>query len=280
MFSTRLKYEFANRTGTPAAPARLRMLAALALAAAALVACSDSKEAGAGDTAGGDLGLADGAGFGDTDSGSPPADAGDTGDLGADSDAAAEDTSTPLPCPGCFEPAKCIEGFCLLPEPGGCTPGATDGCVGDDRIRTCNADGTVYVPSLCPKNQGCIDRACRPLICISGEFICEGLSSKKECNPDGTGFLAAIPCAEGEFCQSGKCGSSCQIDPKFGSYVGCAFWTVDLPNFPDPFSNPTPEDLLTASWSRTRASCSPRSPSRRRRAEPVNADETLKLFFY
>lgn len=242
MFSTQLKYKFANRTAAPPA-AGLAILAALAVAAAAFGACADSKDAGAVDVAGSDVGVADGAGFGDTDGGKPLSDIGDTGADLSDGDAAATDTSPPLPCPGCFEPAKCIEGFCLLPEPGGCTPGATDGCAGDDRIRTCSADGTIYVPISCPKNQGCIDGACRPLICISGEFICEGLSSKKQCNPDGTGFLTAIPCAEGEYCQSGKCGSSCQIDPKFGSYVGCAFWTVDLPNFPDPFSNPTPEDL-------------------------------------
>ncbi|MEZ4266729.1 MAG: IgGFc-binding protein [Myxococcota bacterium] len=214
---------------------RRAILAACVLAmAAAAGACSDTSNPGAGDAALPDTATADGANFGDTD--------GTTTDA-TPSEVDVPPADVPSTCSGCFEPAVCIDGFCLLPEDGGCTPGATDGCVGEDRIRTCNAEGTIYVPTACPKNQGCIDDACRPLICIVGEFICEGLSSKKQCNADGTGFLTAIPCAEGEYCQSGKCGSSCQIDPKFGSYVGCAFWTVDLPNYPDPFSNPTPEDL-------------------------------------
>lgn len=201
-------------------------------------ACSDSKDPGLGDAAGGDAAGGDTA-FGDTPTGDvAPGDADTTG-----VDVDAPDTAPPIPCVDCFPPAVCAEGFCLLPEPGGCTPGATDGCVGEDRVRTCDPAGNVYVPVLCPANQTCLNGACRPLICVADEFICEGLASKKQCNTEGTGFLAPVACAEGEYCQSGKCGSSCQIDPKFGSYVGCAFWTVDLPNFPDPFSNPTPEDL-------------------------------------
>ena len=160
-------------------------------------------------------------------------------------DVAAPDVAAPdFPgCDDCALPATCIGGFCVEPVDGGCEPGKTTTCYGEDAVLTCDESGSGFVPAPCPVNQGCFGGQCMPVICVSGSSVCEGLSMKKACNDDGTGFEEPVPCPDGQYCTSGKCGSSCMIDPKFGSYVGCVFWTVDLPNYPDFTLNPTPENL-------------------------------------
>jgi len=82
-----------------------------------------------------------------------------------------------------------------------------------------------------------------PQICEPGKTICHGVSGTKICNDSGTAFSDPVSCPDKEYCDDGKCGASCAIDPKLGSYVGCVFWSVDLPNYPDFTLNPTPEDL-------------------------------------
>jgi hypothetical protein len=154
-----------------------------------------------------------------------------------------DDDTTPAGCDDCVAPMTCVDGYCVSPEPGGCTPGDAGPCTNDAVASICDDTGTAYVPTACPANQGCVDGACVPIICEPGTFVCEGLAMKKSCNGDGTGFEPPVGCPEGMYCTSGKCSSSCAIDPKFGSYVGCAYWTVDLPNYPDPTITPTPEDL-------------------------------------
>jgi hypothetical protein len=154
-----------------------------------------------------------------------------------------DDGSPPPDCADCVAPNACIDGYCVTPEPGGCTPGDAGPCVNDTVASACDGTGTAYVPTPCPTNQGCVDEVCKPIICVPGTFVCEGLNMKKACNADGTGFESPEACPEEMYCTSGKCTSTCAIDPKFGSYVGCAFWTVDLPNYPDFTLNPTPEDL-------------------------------------
>ena len=156
---------------------------------------------------------------------------------GTSSDAGSAD------CLNCSAPKVCLSGHCVDPAPGGCEPGEAGECLNDEIASVCDATGTGFVPTACPANQGCVDGLCSPIICEPDTFVCEGLSMKKPCNADGTGFGEPVACPEGMYCTSGKCSSSCAIDPKFGSYVGCAYWTVDLPNYPDPTIDPTPEDL-------------------------------------
>lgn len=201
-----------------------------------LVSCSDSATGGSQVPTDAplpttDLTAADGATAAD---GSSAADGGE-----------AADTATPSSeCESCSPPAVCIKDQCSNPVD--CTPGEAAGCGSDTAIRQCatNDDGvTGYVLVMCPPSHQCFNGTCLPMMCEPGKSYCEGLAAKKACNGDGTGFLDVVACAEGDYCSSGKCGSSCQVDPKFGSHVGCDFWTVDLPNYPDPFLNPTPEDL-------------------------------------
>ncbi|MGB0589902.1 MAG: IgGFc-binding protein [Myxococcota bacterium] len=147
------------------------------------------------------------------------------------------------PCGECFHPAVCLEGVCVMPEAGGCTPGETGDCYSFDAVMTCDATGTAFLPVLCPDAETCDAGQCKLLICEPDSWVCQGVGAKKQCAADGSGFGEPINCPDGEYCANGKCAGSCAPDPKFGATVGCAFWTVDLPNYPDAFSNPTPEDL-------------------------------------
>ena len=148
-------------------------------------------------------------------------------------------------CAACEFPAACVEGYCVAPVPGGCVPGETGPCYGPEQVMTCDATGTAFVPEDCPPSYGCFgDGECKPALCAPGQVFCEGLAATKACNEDGSGFTEPEPCPTGQYCTSGKCTATCMSDPKFGSYVGCAYWTVDLPNWPDPSITPTnPEDL-------------------------------------
>ena len=80
-------------------------------------------------------------------------------------------------------------------------------------------------------------------VCTPGASICNNLDSRRICEPDGEGYGEPMLCDSDETCRAGTCQVRCPNDPKFGSYVGCEFWATDLPNYPDPALNPTPENL-------------------------------------
>jgi len=79
--------------------------------------------------------------------------------------------------------------------------------------------------------------------CLPGAYECATQTSIQRCRPDGSGFEPPTECPAEEVCRWGRCNVRCPHDPKFGVYVGCEFWATDLPNYPDPTLNPTPEDL-------------------------------------
>lgn len=80
-------------------------------------------------------------------------------------------------------------------------------------------------------------------ICTPSTSICDSFDSKRICNADGLAYGDPIQCQPDESCRAGTCQVRCPNDPKFGNYVGCEFWATDLPNYPDPTLNPTPENL-------------------------------------
>jgi len=80
-------------------------------------------------------------------------------------------------------------------------------------------------------------------VCQPGSSICNNLTTRLVCKEDGKGYGEPIACNEDSSCRAGTCQVRCPNDPKFGSYVGCEFWATDLPNYPDPTLNPTPENL-------------------------------------
>jgi hypothetical protein len=119
---------------------------------------------------------------------------------------------------------------------------SSDGVEGQDGLSsTDNATGSDGTSSSedcepdCPSGQVCKDGACeQPIICEPGTYVCDGLTAKKQCNTTGTGFLEPEQCPGEQLCSSGQCGLKCNLDPKWGAYVGCVFWTVDLPVWKDP----------------------------------------------
>ena len=89
----------------------------------------------------------------------------------------------------------------------------------------------------------CVNGQCvKAHVCEAGQWYCNGLTAKKQCNVDGTDFLATEDCPGDQYCSSGMCGLKCSSDPKFGAYVGCSFWAVDLPTWDDP-TMPEAKDL-------------------------------------
>jgi len=211
----------------------LPVMSVLALLALAAQACTDPE-------GGSTTGQPDGAVFADTgntpdgsttDSSTPD---GTTGDLPS------VDGSTG--CDNCVAPAVCVDGFCANPTD--CTVGDIAACYDETRELVCtqvDPTTTAWVPTECDPGAKCVTDQCAAIVCEPGRSYCEGLTGKKTCLPDGSGFEPVELCPNEQYCSSGQCGSSCNLDPKFGSHVGCAFWTVDLPQFPDPFSNPEPE---------------------------------------
>ena len=119
-------------------------------------------------------------------------------------------------------------------ETGGTGGTGSTADTGDPGDPSDTGGGAVCDPE-CVAPQACIDGICQlPKLCPAGTWICEGLTSKKQCNPDGTGFLEAETCPGDQLCSAGQCGLKCNLDPKWGAYVGCVFWTVDLPVWDDP----------------------------------------------
>ena len=116
------------------------------------------------------------------------------------------------------------------------TGGATGGTTGTATGET--TGGTTGGPDCnppCNSPEVCVSGVCQiPQICQPGTWICAGLTGKKQCSADGTAFLEAEVCPGDQLCSAGECGLKCNLDPKWGAYVGCVFWTVDLPVWSDP----------------------------------------------
>ncbi len=129
------------------------------------------------------------------------------------------------------------------PGPGDGTDGtdgtnAADGTDGTDASDTTDGtdgtDGSACSPA-CIAPEECVDGTCQlPVVCEPGTWFCAGLTAKKQCSADGTTFLEPIDCPGEQYCSAGQCGLKCSLDPKYGAYVGCSFWAVDLPTWDDP----------------------------------------------
>ena len=121
-------------------------------------------------------------------------------------------------------------------DAGAVTGAGQDGglLAGDGSAPGGDGGGAPCTPA-CTGTEQCVDGACQPqMICQPGTWVCFGLTSKKQCNPAGTAYMDAVPCPGDQYCSSGQCGLNCNLDPKWGAYVGCVFWTVDLPVWDDP----------------------------------------------
>lgn len=138
----------------------------------------------------------------------------------------------------CVVPKICSEGECVMPT--GCEPGAILGCLDEQTIKLCTADGSGVEGIACLPGQFCLNGICGAQFCVPGLAECLDSQSYHICNTEGLGYESPVFCGEGSVCMAGECMSGCEADYKFGSYVGCEYWTVDLDQYEDPFGDPEP----------------------------------------
>ena len=120
----------------------------------------------------------------------------------------------------------CDAGQCV--KGADCEAGAIDGCAAVDALNQCNEAGTAWIKVACPTGEKCLDGACSNLVCIPDTSVCASPTSTKTCADDGSAYSEPVACKPGASCIGGKCLSACEADVKYGTNVGCAFWSLDL----------------------------------------------------
>lgn len=156
----------------------------------------------------------------------PGADTGDgrpTGDAG---DAGASDTPTPDPDAETPDSSGSDTGL-----PAECTP-LTRECVDATNYRECGNDSR-WRTIGCGEFETCAAGVCTldPTSCTVGDRVCIDQFTPGECVP-GEDFRALAPCPADERCSAGQCVSSaCASAEARGSYLGCEYLAVSLPNY-------------------------------------------------
>lgn len=116
----------------------------------------------------------------------------------------------------------------------GCIPGTLEGCLSSTEQRVCNERGE-WAPVLCPDELFCLDGACGTQICHANETGCsDDDRTVLECDESGEAWVELFPCPDDEVCLDGSCVGSCLASLKDPSYMGCEYWSVDLPQYNDP----------------------------------------------
>lgn len=247
----------------------------LLVAALVLIGCEAERSTGLGQPAGGEGGQGGQGGPGDGSGGPPAPGAGDEGEGEVAGDAPDEigegeaegpggegeepgaacvegalrcaSDGLPQQCSGgvwfdafpCDEGFWCIDGRCSRVEQ--CEPGEIEGCVDDRSLRVCADSGRGFGPRECPAdNPLCWRGQCGHQICEQADRRCRGQFTIEECDGDGTGWNGVDSCdpQEDEVCHRGECVRGCLVAAKTQSYLGCEFWSVDLPQYDDPGSDP------------------------------------------
>lgn len=129
----------------------------------------------------------------------------------------------------CEEGLNCSSGQCVV---GGnsCEPGAVLGCASTTALRICSSNGVDAEAEPCPSDTpNCRDGACTDQVCAPNSLSCAG-NDVVQCNSDGNATTVLETCETA--CSAGVCIDPCEGNGK--SYVGCAFFAVDLDQFAVP----------------------------------------------
>lgn len=160
------------------------------------------------------------------------------------------DAGLPQTCTGgawvdgaaCQPTEVCRLGRCVPGE--SCTPGQVRGCVSSTQRNLCNEAGTGFVADDCATGEFCLDGLCGAQQCRPGESRCDDDFTISTCSADGTTWNFTETCDRRSLrvCENGECVSGCIAAVKDPSYIGCEYWSVDLPQYHD-ISVPHPDEV-------------------------------------
>ena len=140
------------------------------------------------------------------------------------------------PCP---VDEVCVGGACV---PGAdCEPGTVIGCFDETALRECNDAGSDYERSSCEDGEFCFRGECGSQICEPDERGCDEDGRYVElCAASGEEWVRIEECnpRDDVVCVGGECVSGCAAALKDPTYIGCEYWSVDLPQYQDPFGDP------------------------------------------
>jgi hypothetical protein len=174
-----------------------------------------------------------------TDTGVPPDTGGGTGPC-LDGAVRCSPAGIPQRCVGgtfedqapCAPSDICLAGTCTAGV--GCTPGDIIGCASETAQQVCNASGSTFEPRACDDGLFCFQGTCGTQRCAPAQTRCLDDFQLEVCSADGTFWFEGETCERDRVCSGGECVSGCAAVSKESTYIGCEYWTVDLPQYEDP----------------------------------------------
>ena len=133
----------------------------------------------------------------------------------------------------------CADGRCIAQDT--CDAGEVYGCTTNTAQRVCDEDGLGFVDVECAPGPFCFRGECGTQICEPDRTRCGvGPQDMEVCDETGENWAAATACSaeDEEVCFEGECVTGCLASLKEPTYIGCGYWSVDLPQFEDPFGDP------------------------------------------
>ncbi len=127
------------------------------------------------------------------------------------------------------------------------------GCEPDCEEKECGGDGCDGSCGACEAGEcvagQCVDQCAESDCDEVGERQCVGDTSYQVCGAalppceESLSFGESKECLAGTLCVGGEClaTSPCELAAKQGSHFGCAFWSVDLALYPDPYAEVKPD---------------------------------------
>lgn len=140
----------------------------------------------------------------------------------------------------CASGSGCLVGECV--PNAGCEVGDVRGCVSQTERLICNDAGNNYDRIGCADGEFCFAGLCGQQRCEPMERACDMSGTiVLVCGNDGTRWFEVESCEAGEACSQGQCVSACVDGAKDPTYIGCEYWSVDLPQQTDEITQDTAE---------------------------------------